>query len=144
MNTPEAAGDPSPHQIVNPPSLSPAVGFSHAVMPAGGRTIYLGGQTAHAADGSVQGSTLIAQFDHAAGNVVTALRAAGAEPAHVVTLHIYTTEVAAYRKALSELGTVYRRHFGRHYPATALFGVTELFDPAALVELVCVAVVPDG
>jgi enamine deaminase RidA (YjgF/YER057c/UK114 family) len=36
-----------------------------------------------------------------------------------------------------------RRHLGRHYPATALFGVTELFDPAALVELVCTAVVPD-
>jgi hypothetical protein len=33
--------------------------------------------------------------------------------------------------------------FGRHYPPLALFGIDELFDPSAFVELVCLAVVPD-
>ena len=36
---------------------------------------------------------------------------------------------------------MHQRHFGKHYPAMALFGVTGLFDPAAMVELVGVAVV---
>ena len=49
----------------------------------------------------------------------------------------------AYRAALGELGAVYRRHLGRHYVATALFEVAGLFDPAAKVELVGIAVVPD-
>ncbi len=50
---------------------------------------------------------------------------------------------AAYRAALAELGAAYRRHLGRHYVATALFEVAGLFDPAAKVELVGIAVVPD-
>ena len=44
---------------------------------------------------------------------------------------------------LAELGAAYRRHLGRHYVATALFEVAGLFDPAAEVELVGIAVVPD-
>jgi len=51
--------------------------------------------------------------------------------------------VAAYRAALPELKTVWRKHFGRHYPAVALLGVAALFDDAAKVELVATAVIPD-
>ncbi len=40
---------------------------------------------------------------------------------------------------LGPIGEAYRAVFGRHYPAMALFGVTELFDPEARVELVAVA-----
>ena len=69
--------------------------------------------------------------------------AAGGAPGHLVSLHVYTTEVAAYRAAPAELGAAYRRHLGRHYVATALFEVAGLFDPAAKVELVGIAVVPD-
>jgi enamine deaminase RidA (YjgF/YER057c/UK114 family) len=44
----------------------------------------------------------------------------------------------------SELGEVWRRHFGRRYPAMAVVGVDALFDPAARVELMGVAVIPRG
>jgi enamine deaminase RidA (YjgF/YER057c/UK114 family) len=55
---------------------------------------------------------------------------------------IYSTDVGAYRAQLRELGTAWRGRFGKHYPAMALIGTTELFDPEAQVELVGVAVVP--
>ena len=55
---------------------------------------------------------------------------------------IYVTDVAEYRASLGELGGVYRRHFGHHYPAMALLGVRALFDDAARIELVGVAVIP--
>jgi enamine deaminase RidA (YjgF/YER057c/UK114 family) len=134
---------PSPHRVVNPAGLAPPVGFAHAVVAAPGRTVYLGGQAAQGADGRIRGATLAEQFDVAAGNLVAALAAAGGSPGHLVSLHVYTTEADAYRAALAELGAVYRRHLGRHYVATALFEVAGLFDPAAKVELVGVAVVPD-
>ena len=66
----------TPHRVVNPPSLVEPVGFSHAVVAGPGRTVWLGGQTAHDADGMIQGATLVAQFDRAAANVVEALGAA--------------------------------------------------------------------
>lgn len=133
----------SGHRIVNPPELSPPVGFAHAVVPSPGRTVYLGGQTAQGPDGAIVGRTILEQFDVAAGNVVTALAAAGGRPEDVVSLTIYVADMPAYREALPGLGSIYRRHFGRHYPALALLGVAELFDPAALLELLGTAVIPD-
>ena len=131
------------HRVVNPEGLAPPVGFAHAVVAAPGRTVYLGGQAAQGPDGTIKGATLAEQFDLAAANLVAALAAAGGAPEHLVSLHIYVTDAAAYRAALAELGAAYRRHLGRHYVATALFEVAGLFDPAAEVELVGIAVVPD-
>jgi enamine deaminase RidA (YjgF/YER057c/UK114 family) len=133
----------TPHRVVNPEELAPPAGFAHAVVAAPGRTVYLGGQTAQGPDGAIAGATLVEQFEAAAGNLVAALAAAGGSPEHLVSLHIYTTEIDRYRASLAELGAAYRRHLGRHYAATALFEVAGLFDPQAKVELVGTAVVPD-
>lgn len=138
-----AAGSRTPHHVVNPPSMGPATGFAHALVAAPGRVVYLGGQTAQLPDGSITGRSIVEQFDRAASNLAAVLDACGAGPEHLTTLTVYTTDVPAYRASLREIGLAYRRYLGRHYPAMALFGVTELFDPAALVELVAVAVVPE-
>ena len=130
-----------PHRAVNSEELLPPVGFSHAVVAAPGRLVYLGGQTGHHADGSLP-SGIVAQFEQAARNLRVALGAAGATPEHLTALQIYVTDMTAYRASLREIGAAYRRHLGRHYPAIALLGVACLFDPAALVELVATAVVP--
>jgi enamine deaminase RidA (YjgF/YER057c/UK114 family) len=121
--------------IVNPPGLPDPVGFSHAVVAGG--AVYLAGQTG-------EGKSLAEQFDSAAGKLVTALEAAGAEPDHLASLVVYVTDMDEYRASLSDLGAVWRRHFGRRYPAMALVGVAALVEPDAKVELMGVAVVPDG
>jgi enamine deaminase RidA (YjgF/YER057c/UK114 family) len=121
--------------IVNPPELPEPVGYAHAVVAGG--AVYLGGQTG-------EGATLVEQFDSAAGRLVVALRAAGAEPDDLVSLVVYTTAIDEYRASTRELGDVWRRHFGRRYPALALVGVGALFDPSALVEVMGVAVVADA
>jgi enamine deaminase RidA (YjgF/YER057c/UK114 family) len=128
-------------RIVNPPSLMAPRGFSHAV--ASGQTIYLGGTTAHSGDGQLPGPGLLEQFDGALANLAVTLAAAGGRPEHLAWLQVFVTDVAAYRASTRELGPVWRAHFGRHYPAMGLFGVTELADPAAVVELMGIAVI-DG
>ena len=124
------------HRIVAPPELPDPSGYAHAVVAAPGRVVYLGGQTG-------AGETLAAQFDAAAAALVTALRAAGGEPDDLVSLVVFTTDMEGYRASLRELGEVWRRHFGRWYPAMALIGASALFEPEALVELTGVAVVPE-
>jgi enamine deaminase RidA (YjgF/YER057c/UK114 family) len=133
----------TPHELINPPELAPPVGFSHAVVAAPGRVVYLGGQAGILPDGTIKaGSSLVEQFDVALANMVATLAAAGARPEHLVTVTVYATDAAEYRARLGELGQVYRRHLGRHYPAMAFFEVSGLFDPAAVVELTGLAVVP--
>jgi enamine deaminase RidA (YjgF/YER057c/UK114 family) len=121
----------SSHRIVNPRELGDPSGFSHAVVA--GTTVHLAGQIG-------RGETLVEQFESAAANLLVVLRAAGGDAGDLVSLQVFVTDVAAYRDCMPALGRVWRRHFGRHYPAMGLFGVTELFEPEAQVELMGVAV----
>ena len=130
----------SPHEIRNPEGLPRPSGFSHAVIAQAGRTVYLAGQTAQRPDGTIAGGTVAEQFDVAATNVVLALEAAGAHPQDLVSMQIFVTHIDEYLRASKEVGEAYRRHFGRHYPAMALLEVRRLFDPAAQIELMCIAV----
>jgi enamine deaminase RidA (YjgF/YER057c/UK114 family) len=120
------------NRIVNPPELPKPSGFSHAVVA--GSTVYLAGQVG-------EGETLVDQFNGAAANLVTALRAAGGDVGDLVSLQVFVVDVPAYRAALPEIGKAWQRHFGRHYPAMGLFGVAALFSPELKVELMGVAVI---
>jgi enamine deaminase RidA (YjgF/YER057c/UK114 family) len=133
----------SAHETVTAPELAPPVGYAHAVVAAPGRAVFLGGQTALHPDGKIAGETLAEQFDQAAGNVVAALKAAGCTADDLVSMQIFVTDVDEYRGALNALAPLWRKHFGRRYPAAGLFGVTRLFDMDAKIELMGVAVKPE-
>lgn len=127
---------------VNPEQLPRPSGFSHAMVARGGTQVFLAGQTAQGADGTIVGDGLVAQFDRALANLVTALTAAGGTAEHLVKMTIYCTDPADYVANLRELGAVWRRRVGRDFPAMTLVGVAGLFDPAAVVELDGIAVIP--
>ena len=131
----------SRHQFLNPEDLAPASGFAHGALSGAGRTLYIAGQTGHYQDLTVD-DRLLAQFAQACRSVAAVIEEAGGEPEDLVSMTIYTTDLQGYRDHLGPIGAAYRDVFGKHFPAMALIGVSELFDPAAKVELVCIAVVP--
>ncbi|MFQ5557346.1 MAG: RidA family protein [Acidimicrobiales bacterium] len=131
------------HEIVNPARMAEAIGYSHAVVAGPGRAVYLAGQIAFDGESHIVGDTWPEQFDVALGNLVTALTEAGGLPEHITWMQIFTSDVAGYRAARPELAPVYQRHMGRHFPAMGLYGVTELADEGALLEVTAIAVVPD-
>src|SRR5271169_2436107 len=120
---------------VNPQQLAPPSGFAHAVIAAGGRLVFLAGQTALDASGAIVGDTVAAQFEQALANLLTALDAAGGRPADLASLTVYAVDLADYRMRGKEIGEVWRRLAGRNYPAMAAIGVSRLWDEAALVEV---------
>lgn len=130
------------HHLFEPEGLAPAVGFSHGAVAAEGRVLHLAGQTGTGADGNLA-TGLVEQFAQACRNVAVVVEAAGGDPTDLVSMTIYTTDISQYRSRLSSIGEAYREVFGRHYPPMALIGVAGLFQPLAMVELVCVAVVPE-
>lgn len=134
-----------PHELINPPDLAPARGYSHVCVSDPGRTVHIAGQTAHDADGAITATSMAEQFATAVRNLHIALRAADAYPDHLVSLQIYVTDAAEYRHQLGPIGQAWREVLGERYPAVSLFEVSALFDPAAKVELVATAVIPaDG
>ena len=106
----------SRHRIVNAPELGRRAASPTRWWPTAGRSIWPAR--------SAQGTTLVEQFDDAARRLIVALRAAGGEPDDLVSLQVFVTDVGAYKGALPALAPVWRAHFGRHYPAMGLFGVT--------------------
>lgn len=126
---------------INPPELGPPSGFSHAVVGEG-RVVFLAGQTALDADGSIVGSDVVAQFEKALANLLTALDAAGGSPEHLASMTVYIVDMEDYRAHAREIGQVWKRLVGQHYPAMAGIGVSRLWDDAALVEVQGHAVLP--
>lgn len=131
----------SRHRLFDPEGMPPAIGFSYGALPVEGRPLHVAGLTGHRADGSID-DDLVGQFAEACRSVARVIAEAGGEPSDLVSMTIYTTDIEGYRASLPALGEGYRAVFGKHYPPMALLGIAGLFDPAALVELVCVAVVP--
>jgi enamine deaminase RidA (YjgF/YER057c/UK114 family) len=126
---------------INPGELAPPSGFSHAVTAAGGRLVFLAGQTALDPGGSIVVGGVVEQFERALANLLDALAAAGGGPADLASLTVYVLDMDGYRAHSREIGQVWRRQAGRDYPAMAVIGVQRLWDVRALVEVQGIAVV---
>ena len=125
---------------INPPSLAPPSGFSHAVV-ATGTTVFLAGQTGMSASGEIVAGGVVPQFEQALSNLLTALAEAGGCPADLTSLTIYIVDMDDYRTHAREIGAVWKRLVGTDYPAMAGIGVSRLWDAEALVEVQGFAVV---
>jgi enamine deaminase RidA (YjgF/YER057c/UK114 family) len=119
---------------INPPSLAKPSGFSHAVL-ARGTAIHLAGQTGMDATGAIVAGGVVAQFEQALANLLTALHAAGGSADSLASLTIYIVDMDDYRAHAREIGDVWKRLIGRDYPAMAGIGVARLWDAEALVEV---------
>jgi enamine deaminase RidA (YjgF/YER057c/UK114 family) len=126
---------------INPPELGRPSGFSHAVSATASRMVFLAGQLGTGRDSKIVAGGVVAQFEQALANVLTALAAAGGEPQDLVSLTIYLIDVEDYQARGREIGAVWRRLAGTGYPAMAGVGVTRLWDPMALVEIQGIAAV---
>lgn len=125
---------------VNPGELGSPKGFTHAVIGRG-TVVFLAGQTALDAAGRIAGDDVVAQFEVALGNLLTALRAAGGRPEQLASLTVYVTDMDDYKARGREIGRVWRRLVGADYPAMAGIGVARLWDVEALVEVQGFAVI---
>ncbi|MFI9451515.1 RidA family protein [Amycolatopsis sp. NPDC052450] len=125
---------------INPPELGRPSGFSHAVA-ATGRFVFLAGQTALDEENRIVGDGVVAQFERALSNLLTALRAAGGAPSDLCSVTVYIVDMDDYRAHAREIGAVWKRLAGSEYPAMAGIGVSRLWDAEALVEVQGFAVV---
>jgi NAD(P)-dependent dehydrogenase (short-subunit alcohol dehydrogenase family)/enamine deaminase RidA (YjgF/YER057c/UK114 family) len=127
--------------IINPEELGAPRGWNNGMLAqAGGRVLFIAGQTARDGSGQVPAADFVAQFDRALGNVLAVVRQAGGGAEDIGRFTIYVTDMSEYRGSLKQLGEVYRRRMGTHFPAMALVEVTSLVDPQALVEIEATAV----
>ncbi len=111
--------------------------FSNAFMVD--RTIYVSGQTASLASGTVTGDGDVrAQASEAFDNIRRLLDAAGATMTDIVKLTVYLTDMST-RAQFSEAR---RAFFSGDFPSSTLVEVSALAHPGFLVEIEAIAVRP--
>jgi enamine deaminase RidA (YjgF/YER057c/UK114 family) len=125
-----------------PPGWPRPKGYANGIS-ATGRVVVTAGVVGWNAEERFESEGLAGQFRQILINMLAILAEDGAGPEHVVRMTCYVTDVAEYRSSLPEIGAAWRDLIGRHFPAMAVVGVTELVEPRARIEIETMAVVPE-
>ena len=125
-----------------PEGWAPPIGYANGIAVDAGRIVFVAGQVGWDAQQKFHSSEIAPQFDQALRNVVAVLAAAGGEPHHICRMTAYCCDKPAYLAARRELGTIWRKHMGTHYPAMSMIFVSDLLDSPGKIELEATAVMP--
>jgi enamine deaminase RidA (YjgF/YER057c/UK114 family) len=132
----------SSFEIVQPKHWIEPKGYANGIA-AQGRQVFIAGQIGWTVQAKFESDDFVAQVEQALKNIVDILAASGCEPHHLVRLNWYVIDRAEYAARQSEIGIVYRRLIGRHFPAMTLVVVAGLLEPRAKVEIEATAVIAD-
>ena len=136
--TPRPADSPHARAIL-PEGWPQPRGYANG-MVAEGRVLVTGGLVGWDETGTFA-EGLLGQIDRTFANIVAVVTAGGGAVEDIVRLTWYVTDIEGYRSSLKELGPIYRRHFGKHFPAMAVVAVVALVEPQAMVEIEATAVI---
>jgi len=132
----------SPFEIIQPKDWVAPKGYANGIV-AQGRQVFIAGQVGWNARAIFESDDFVTQVEQALKNIVAVLAAAGGEPRHLVRLNWYVTDKFDYVDRQREIGEVYRRTIGRHFPAMTLLVVAGLLEPRAKVEIEGTAMIAD-
>jgi enamine deaminase RidA (YjgF/YER057c/UK114 family) len=129
-------------QILLPAHWAPPVGYSNGIAVTAGRLVFVAGQVGWDEAQCFQSGDLVPQFEQALKNVLAVLAVAGGAPHHICRMTAYCTDKQAYLAHRRELGGIWRRLMGMHYPAMSMVFVADLLDAPGKIELEATAVLP--
>jgi enamine deaminase RidA (YjgF/YER057c/UK114 family) len=125
-------------ELLNPPDLHPAPGFSHVAVAEGTKVVHFAGQLGIGQDFSLAADDLYGQTVAAMQNLKTAMDGAGVGWDDIVRRTIFTIDPTQYETITRAIDEVTG---GAEHPAQTIVGITGLAVPGCLIEIECTAVV---
>ena len=129
-------------KLLHPKSWKPPIGYSNGIA-ASGRFVFVAGQVGWNGEQKFESEQLAPQFEQALKNIIAVLAEDGARPEHICRLTAYCCDKPAYLAARPQLGTIWKRLMGRHYPVMTMIFVSDLLDHPGKIELEATAVIPE-
>jgi enamine deaminase RidA (YjgF/YER057c/UK114 family) len=124
---------------INPPGLVKPTGYTHVVVAADRRTVYIAGQVAFDSTGKVVGTDDFGvQAEQVFANLRRALTSVGASFPDLVK----TTTLITDRKNVPTLRAVRDRYLDSKHPPASTLVVASLVRPELLLEIEAVAILP--
>lgn len=121
-------------KTIQPDGWSPAKGYANGMLAADG-TLYIGGQIGWTAEQVFESFDFIGQMEQALRNIVDVVEQAGGSVADITRLTWFVIDKKEYVARQREVGEVYRRVLGRHFPAMSMLIVAGLVEDEALLEI---------
>lgn len=128
------------HSIISPDDWAPAKGYANGVLTPDGQ-LFVGGQIGWTADQVFETHDFIGQMEQALHNILAVVEKAGGTATDITRLTWYMIDKKEYLARQSEIGAVYRRVLGRHFPAMTMVVVAGLVEDDALLEIEATAVI---
>ncbi len=128
--------------ILLPQGWAPPIGYANGIVVPAGRMVFIAGQVGWDEQQQFLSEDLLPQFEQALKNVLVVLAQAGGAPSHICRMTAYCIDRQAYLDHRVELGAVWKRLMGKHFPAMSMIFVADLLDHPAKIELEATAVIP--
>ena len=128
--------------VLLPPGWAPPIGYANGIAATPGRIVFIAGQVGWDAQQRFHSEEIVPQFEQALANVLEVLAQAGGRPEHICRITAFCCDKPAYLAARPELGKIWRRLMGKHFPAMSMIFVSDLLDNPGKIELEATAVVP--
>jgi len=129
-------------EVLLPQGWAPPIGYANGIAVASGRMVFIAGQVGWDAEQRFRSTEIAPQFEQALQNVLAVLAEAGGRAEHICRITVFCCDKPAYLAARAELGAIWKRLMGRHYPCMSMIFVSDLLDSPGKIELEATAVVP--
>ena len=129
------------NKIIHPDGRKATKGYTNGVLTDNGQ-LFIGGQIGWTSDQVFEKHTFIDQMEQALVNIVAIVEAAGGKINNIVRLTWYIKDKNEYINNQKNIGEVYQKIIGKHYPAMAMVVVKDLVEDEALLEIEATAIIP--
>jgi len=128
------------NKIIQPKNWKSAKGYANGILDSNGH-LFIGGQIGWDSQQVFNSNTFIGQMEQALINIVQILEEAGGDIQNIVRFTWYIKDKKEYLKNQKEIGKVYQKIMGQHYPAMSMLVVNDLIEDAALLEIEATAII---
>ena len=122
------------NSVIHPTGLKKAKGYANGVLTDDG-LLFVGGQIGWNANQVFESHDFIGQMEQTLKNIIAVVTEAGGTAEDIVRLTWYVIDKKEYVARQQEVGEVYRRVLGRHFPAMTMVVVAGLVEDDALIEI---------
>ena len=127
------------HDVIQPDGWAPARGYANGIY-CHGRQLFVGGQIGWNSNQVFETHSFIGQMEQTLRNILAIVEAAGGRATDIVRLTWYVVDKQEYLDNQKQVGEVYRRVLGRHFPAMTMVVVSGLVEDEALLEIEATAI----
>ncbi|ASJ73018.1 RidA family protein [Granulosicoccus antarcticus] len=127
-------------EIIQPEGWTKARGYANGILSEQGM-LFVGGQIGWNAEQVFESHDFIGQMEQALKNIVAVVVQAGGSTTDIVRLTWFVIDKKEYVARQKEVGEVYRRVLGKHFPAMTMVVVAGLVEDDALIEIEATAVI---